>query len=290
MRAAWEEVAENKGAPGVDAVSIKRWARKWEENLITLTRAARTNTYRARKPKRFSILKKDGTLRRISILTVTDRVLQRAVLRAVDDAFDREFLDCSYGYRMGRGVRDAVPRILEYRDSGLRWVLDADIDNCFESLKHDLILDLVRERVDDPLITVLLKQWLKAGANAQGKGIPLGGVISPLLCNICLHRLDLALIDSGYALVRYADDFCIFCPRRVETEAALQRTGQVLQTLELHLEPHKTSITNFDEGFDFLGVHFYRDTYSFNAQEKKVEVKGGFDPELFYDYVPEGYE
>ena len=91
MRAAWEEVAENKGAPGVDAVSIRRWARNWEERLVALTRAARANTYRARKPRRFTVPKKDGSRRTLSILTVTDRVLQRAVLRVVDDTFDRAF-------------------------------------------------------------------------------------------------------------------------------------------------------------------------------------------------------
>jgi group II intron reverse transcriptase/maturase len=289
MRAAWEEVAKNKGAPGVDAVSIRRWARNWEERLVELTRAARTNTYRARKPRRFTIPKKDGTRRTLSILTVTDRVLQRAVLRAVDDTFDRAFLDCSFGYRPGRGVRDAVPVMLTHRDAGFQWVVDADIDNCFESLDHAIMLDLFQRTVEDAVVLRLLKQWLQVGAIAPGRGIPLGGVISPLLCNIVLHELDEALVNSGLAHVRYADDFCEFCNTREKAEFALQRTGQILTKLKLSFEPSKTRIAHFDEGFDFLGIHFYRDTYSFNAAGKKVEVKGEFDPELFYDYVPEGY-
>jgi group II intron reverse transcriptase/maturase len=289
MRAAWEEVAKNMGAPGVDAVSIRRWARNWEERLVELTRAVRTNTYRAHKPRRFTVPKKDGSRRTLSILTVNDRVLQRAVLRVVDDEFDRAFLDCSFGYRAGLGVRDAVPVILSHRDAGRLWVVDADINSCFESLDHGIILDQFQHTVEDAIILRLLKQWLKAGASMEGRGVPLGGVISPLLCNILLHQLDEALANAGLAHARYADDFCEFCSTREKAEFGLQRTGQILTKLELALNPRKTRITHFDEGFDFLGIHFYRDTYSFNAAEKKVEVKGKFDPELFYDYVPEGY-
>lgn len=289
LRSAWEEVERKKGAPGVDRVSLKRWARNWEERLDALAREARANTYRARKLKQFQIPKKDGTMRTISILTVTDRVLQRAVLRAVDDVFERDFLDCSYGYRPGRGVRDAVPAILEHRDAGRGWVLDADIDNCFPSLKHHLILRYFQQKVDDPIVTGLLKQWMAQGETSPGVGISLGAVISPLLCNILLHQLDLQLLRMGYALVRYADDFCIFCATRAQAEKAMNRTAFALKKLQLAFEPNKTNITHFDQGFDFLGVHFYRDTYSFEAAEKRIEVKGAFDPTLFYDYVPEGY-
>jgi len=118
MRAAWEEVAEKKGAAGVDDVSIKRWRRNWEERLVNLAAAVRANTYRPRRLRRFSVPKPDGSLRHLAILTVTDRVLQRAVLRVLDDRFDRQFLDCSYGYRPGRGVRDAVAAIIQHRDAG----------------------------------------------------------------------------------------------------------------------------------------------------------------------------
>ena len=289
LRAAWEEVQRNKGAPGMDRVSLKRWGRNWEERLVSLANEVRANTYRAHKLRQFKIPKKDGTLRKISILTVTDRVLQRAVLRVADDAFDRTFLDCSYGYRPGRGVRDAIPVILKHRDAGRLWVVDADIDNCFPSLKHRLIEKFFGQKIKDPLVLRLIHQWNIIGETSPGVGISLGAVISPLLCNIYLHRLDAELMKAGYVLVRYADDFCIFAASRAEAEHAMQITAKILEKLELQFEPNKTNITHFDEGFDFLGVHFYRDTYSFEAQEKKVEVRGAFDPDLFYDYVPEGY-
>lgn len=289
LRRAWEEVREKKGAPGIDRVSLKRWERNWEERLTALADEVRANTYRARKLRQFHIPKKDGTLRTISILTVTDRVLQRAVLRLVDDVFENTYLDCSHGYRPGRGVRSAVPDILRYREYGRTWVVDADIDNCFPSLDHALIVKFFKQKIKDPVVLRLLKQWVRQGEASPGTGISLGAVISPLLCNIYLHRLDEALVERDFFPVRYADDFCIFAASEAEAREAMRVTGGILETLKLKFEPNKTNITTFDKGFDFLGVHFHRDTYSFEAEEKKVEVKGGFDPELFFDYVPEGY-
>jgi group II intron reverse transcriptase/maturase len=291
MRAAWEEVAAKKGAPGIDGVSIKRWRRNWEERLVNLAAAVRANTYQPQPLERFTQPKPDGSPRHMANPTVTDKVLQRAVLRVLDDHFDCQFLDCSYGYRQGRGVRDAVPSIIRYRDAGLQWVLDADIDECFDSLDHELMLEFVREEVDDPLVLRLIEQWLWVGRRdpEKARGIPLGAVISPLLCNVYLHRLDRGLTERGYALVRYADDFCTFCPSQARTEASRQDTEGILAVIKLCLEPRKTAITHFDQGFDYLGVHFYRDTYSFVAAGKRIEVEGDFDATLFYDYVPEGY-
>lgn len=292
LRAAWEEVAENKGAPGVDGVSIARWRRNWEERLVELSAAVRANTYRPRPLRRFTIPKKDGSPRHMAIPTVTDRVLQRAVLRVVDDFFDRTFLDCSYGYRQGRGVRNAISAIIELRDSDHRWVLDADIDECFDSLDHTLLLTFILETLDDPLVLGLMRAWLRVGRRSPQRevGIPLGAVISPLFCNIYLHRLDARLVECGYRPVRYADDFCVFCERRSQAEAALMDTERILADLRLRLEPLKTGIAHFETGFDFLSVHFYRNTYSFVSCAKRIEVEGDFDPHLFYDYVPDGYE
>ncbi|MCC6299416.1 MAG: hypothetical protein IT314_08960 [Anaerolineales bacterium] len=290
LRRAWEEVLAKRGAAGIDRVSVKRWERNWEERLDALAKDVRANAYRARRLKQFRIPKWDGTFRTISILTVTDRVIQRAVLRVVDDVFDRGFMACSFGYRPGRGVRDAAPAIIAHREAGREWVLDADIDNCFPSLKHHLILRHFQARVNDPLVNGLIKQWLAQGQSAPGLGISLGAVISPLLCNILLHQLDAKLIEAGYAPVRYADDFCVFCETKAKAEKAMKRTAFILKKLGLILEPTKTRVTNFNDGFDFLGVHFERDTYSFEAADKRVEVKGAFNPELFYDYVaPQGY-
>lgn len=292
LRAAWEEVAENKGAPGVDRISIARWRRNWEERCANLAARVRANTYRPSPLRRFTIPKKNGTPRRMGILTVDDRVLQRAMLRVVDNDFDRTFLECSYGYRERRGVRDAIPAILTLREQGCTWVLDADVDECFPSLDHALIVKFFSETVDDPIALNLLRLWLAAWSEPPGRsvGIPLGAVLSPLLCNILLHRLDIALVMRGRHPVRYADDFCVFCRTEQEAQSAWRETAEILAGLKLRLEPAKTRIATFETGFDFLGVHFLRDTYSFICQRKRIEVTGGFDVELFYDYVPDGYE
>jgi len=292
LQAAWEEVEKNKGAPGIDRISIRRWRRNWEERLVNLAQAVRANTYRPSRMRRFTISKKDGSPRQMAILTVDDRVLQRAVLRVVDNYFDQKFLDCSYGYREKRGIRNAIPAILIYQRQGYNWVLDADIDECFPSLDHSVILDGFVEVIDDITVKNLVKMWLKTSAPNPNRpvGLALGAVISPLLCNIALHRLDMGLVQHGWHLVRYADDFCVFCRTEREARVAQEETGEILMNLKLKLEPDKTRITSFDIGFDFLGVHFFRDTYSFICQEKRIEGKGEFNPHLFYDYVPDGYE
>jgi len=157
LQAAWEEVEKNKGAPGIDRISIRRWRRNWEERLVNLAQAVRANTYRPSRMRRFTISKKDGSPRQMAILTVDDRVLQRAVLRVVDNYFDQKFLDCSYGYREKRGIRNAIPAILIYQRQGYNWVLDADIDECFPSLDHSVILDGFVEVIDDITVINLVK-------------------------------------------------------------------------------------------------------------------------------------
>lgn len=291
LHQAWEEVARNDGAPGSDEISITRWSRNWEERLSDLAYSVRRGTYRPAKPRRFKIPKADGSPRELSILTVTDRVLQRACLRVLDDRFDRAFLDCSFGYRQGIGLRGAVPAILAHRDAGRVWVFDADIDECFPSLDHQLILSFFAETVSDPPLLRLLESWLKAGAvDKDGrKGILMGAVISPLLCNIVLHRLDLGLVSAGFGLVRYADDFCVFCSDQPQANQAWYAAEEILSGLKLRLEPRKTRLSNFADGFDFLGIHFQQNAYRYKWKDKQIEVQGGFDIQMFDVYVPPGY-
>ena len=208
LEEAWERVADNQGAPGVDGVRIARFARNWEENLRRLRRLVWENRYKPSKLRRIAVPKSGGGQRLLSIPTVADRVLQRAVLNVLDDVFERQFLDCSYGYRQGRGLRDAVQAILEHRDRGLVRVLDADIDECFDSLDHELLLGFLAEEVDDSLVMGLLRGWLQVGRRYRNpdRGIPLGSPISPLCCNVYLHRLDQALVWNRWSPVRYADD------------------------------------------------------------------------------------
>ena len=289
---AWLNVAENRGAPGVDRVSIRRFRRNWEANLRRIRELVWTNRYKPARLRRIAIPKPHGQGQRLlSIPTVADRVLQRAVLNVVDDRFDRDFLDCSYGYRAGRGLRDAVAALLRYRDRGLVWVLDADIDECFDSLDHGLLLGFLAEKVDDSMVMGLLRAWLRVGRRYKNpdRGIALGSAVSPLCCNVYLHRLDWELVRNRWAVVRYADDFVVCCTSREQAERARRVVADALADLRLQLEPTKTRIAGFDEGFEFLGVRFERDSYSFSWEGKRVEVEGPI-PSWIWGYMPAGYE
>jgi group II intron reverse transcriptase/maturase len=291
LQDAWERVADNQGAPGVDGVSIRRFARNWEANLRRMREQVWTHRYKPARLRRTAVPKRQGEGQRlIAIPIVADRVLQRAVLNVVDGCFDAEFLDCSYGYRKGRGLRGAVAALLRYRDRGLTWVLDADIDDCFPSLDHGLLESFLGDQVDDPVVMGLMRAWLRIGRWARNpdRGIALGMPVSPLWCNVYLHRLDWELVRNRWAIVRYADDFCVCCASRKRAEQAQRVVTDVLAGLRLQLEPAKTRITSFDEGFQFLGVRFYRDSYTFTWEDKEIEVRGPV-PSWIWGYLPEGY-
>ncbi len=288
---AWERVADNRGAPGVDKVSIRRFRRRWEENLRRIQHLVWEQRYRSGRLRRVAIPKKSGGQRLLQIPNVGDRVLQRATLNVLEPVFEREFLSCSYGYRPGRGVRGAVEAILQYRDRKLTWVLDADIDDCFDSLDHSLLRTYLMEQVTDYRVMNLIDTWLKAGRRFRkpDRGIALGLPISPLLCNVYLHHLDWPLVRGRWALVRYADDFVVLCPTREHAERAYQVVGDILAGLRLRYEPTKTCITSFNEGFEYLGVRFQGNAYEFMWQQKRVEVRGPV-PRWLWGYMPEGYE
>lgn len=295
LAAAWNQVEKAQGAAGSDGVSVKRWGRTWEERLVNLRRAVMTNTYKPAPLERFTRPKRGGGVRHMTNLTVTDKVLQRAVLNVLDDIFEKMFLDCSYGYRPGRSLANAVQAIIKYRDMALEYVLDADIDDCFDSLDHGLLRQFVRETIDDPIVLRLIDLWLEQGRRARGaeeqrgKGIALGMVISPLLCNVYLHRFDAAMFELGHTLVRYADDWVALAETETDACWAWDDATMVLEGLKLKMEPTKTQITSFDQGFEYLGVFFYRDTYSYDWQDKRIEVQGPFDGWLFSQTGPEGY-
>jgi group II intron reverse transcriptase/maturase len=289
---AWLRVADNRGAPGVDGVSIRRFARNWEENLRRIREQVRTHRYKPARLRRTAVPKqRGGGQRLLSIPIVADRVLQRAVLNVVDDLFDREFLACSYGYRKGRNLHQAVAALLRYRDRGLTWVLDADIDECFDSLDLGLLQGFLAEKLDDPAVMDLIAAWLRAGRRLKNpdRGIALGMTVSPLWCNVYLHRLDWELVRNRWAMVRYADDFVVCASGEKQARQAQRVVADVLAGLRLQLEPTKTRLTTFEQGFEFLGVRFYRDRYAFLWEGKRVEVAGP-TPRWLWGYLPAEYE
>jgi group II intron reverse transcriptase/maturase len=290
MRLAWEEVADNRGMPGVDNVSIRRFRHNWEERLATLEYEVRTNRYKPSHLRVRRIPKQAGGFRRIAIPTVADRVMQRAVLEILDPLFDREFLTCSYGYRRGRSLHNALPAIIALRDRGYGWVLDADIDAYFDNINHELLFELVAQKVDDPVVMQLIKGWVDIGRPHKSRpaGIPMGACISPLLANIYLHQMDRQLVMGRWNLIRYADDFIVLAQSEAQAHRAKIVVEEILDNLHLTFEPAKTRIASFKEGFDFLGIRFYRDEYSFTWRDKEVIVDGDVNW-LFSHYAPSGY-
>jgi group II intron reverse transcriptase/maturase len=205
---AWDVTAANGGIPGADRVSISRFRRDWEARLAALADAVRSGRYRPGRLRVLSIPKRGGGRRRITVPTLDDRVLQRAALQVLLVHFDRQFLNCSYGYRPKRGVAQAIAAVIRYRDRGLRWVLEADIDDCFGSLMHATLLDLLAKEIHDARVMALMECWLEAGRprRDEARGIALGMPISPLWANIYLHQMDWRLLRRRWPLVRYADD------------------------------------------------------------------------------------
>ncbi len=290
MTEAWEQVRANKGKPGSDQVTLARWGRNWEANIERLRQQVRANTYVPNRPKRFAVKKRDGGTRELSLLTVTDKVMQRAVLNVIDARFDARFLPCSHGYRQKRSVGTAVEQVLNYRDGGLRYVLDADIEACFDSLDHEVLMGLFSHEIVDWHVLNLARLWLKAGRKYrnQAVGVPLGAVLSPLWANLYLHPLDSWLTGLGFKLVRYADDFLVLCGSEAEAHNARAAVEAALAHLKLRLSERKTSITHFDQGFVFLGVTFFKDTYAYTWEQKRVEVRGR-QLNILYKHLPRYY-
>lgn len=269
MRRAWQSVRRNGATPGVDRVTIKRFGERLDDNLADLRKTLVEGTYRPRPVKRILVPKPSGGMRPLAIWTLRDRIAQRVVHDYLVPIVEPQFLDCSYGFRPGRSVGDAVDALISGRDAERRWVVDADIKDCFGSLDRRVLLRQVRSLIDSKLVIALIERWFDARIYNPVRGQPRramasqGGVITPLLANLYLHRFDLHLtgtLPQG-SLVRFADDFVILCRRRRQAEAALAVARQALATIRLRLNPHKTRLVHFDEGFKFLGVFFLRNEH-----------------------------
>lgn len=290
LRLAWDAVAQNNGMPGTDHFSIAAWRRGWEERLVDLAQDVRANTYRPGRLRTVMVPKKTpGEWRALRVPTVRDRVLQRAALQVLMPFYETLFLDCSFGYRPNRGLKQALQRILTHRDAGRAWVLDADIDACFDSLDHGLLLDFLRADLPDDSLLGLIAAWLspRTPAGDQPRGIPMGAPVSPLLANAYLHRLDAGLAARGRHVVRYADDFIVLTSRQNRLDEIYAETGALLNRLKLAYEPAKTQRTSFAQGFTFIGVRFAGDQFSYTCKDKTVEITGSDERWLVEEYLPE---
>ncbi len=263
---AWERVKENKGAGGVDGVTVARFEADRGRYLALLHQKLKDGSYRPRPVRRVEIDKPGSSAKRpLGIPTVMDRVCQQALVNVLEPVFEPTFRDESFGFRPGRSTHMAMRRIWRQLKAGDGWVVDADIADFFGTLSHSTLVNLVAAKVADGKVLGLVRQFLQAGVLRDGRleptttGVPQGGVVSPLLSNIYLHVFDEKMAEAGYALTRYADDWVCVCSSRREAERALASARAVLEgELGLRVHPDKTRIVHVVQGFEFLGYKIKR--------------------------------
>lgn len=259
MHKAFKAVKKNRGAAGIDKVSIQMYESNLSENLVSLMRDLKQGTYMPVPLRRVYIPKGNGKTRPLGIPGIRCRVAQEVIRQLINSTFESRFHNNSFGFRIGRNCHQAVERVLQYAEQGYRFVVDVDIKGFFDNISHNLIMESVAARIADGNILNTIERLLNSGVMEEGKlkptvrGTPQGGVISPLLSNIVLNHLDWFLDGQKINFVRYADDFVILCKTKTEAEKALDLVQTFLIEMELEVSQEKTKICHFSEGFDFLG-------------------------------------
>ena len=301
LREAYGRVRRDS-APGVDGQTVADYGENLEANLQRLLERAKSGTCRAPLVKRVHIPKSNTETRPIGMPTVENKVLERAVAMLLEPVYEREFLDCSYGFRPGRSPHQALDAVRgAVTAMGGGWVLDVDVRKYFDTIPHQKLREVVSHRIRDGVISRLIGKWLKAGVWEAGQvtypeaGTPQGGVISPMLSNIYLHEVLDGWFERGIKpklhgkaeLIRFADDFVVVCEKREDAEALLEQVTARFQSYGLTIHPEKTRIVDFrhpwksdhkPQTFDFLGfTHYWAKTlrggYAVTRQTKGKKVR-----------------
>lgn len=268
LQSAAGKVARGKSPKKPDGRQCRRYLEQSQWRVPALQEKLKRGNYQPRPVQRVWIPKLGSKeLRPLGVSPVEERVVQMALRNVLEPIFEHTFAEHSYGFRPGRGAKDALRRVQQLLDAGQVWVVDADLKGYFDNIPQDKLLAAVGEHVSDGPVLELLRRFLEQGVMESGKGwsptetgTPQGAVISPLLANIYLNPLDHQMARRGWDMVRYADDFVILSASRQEAEAALSAVGQWTEQAGLSLHPTKTRIVDASQkgGFDFLGYHFER--------------------------------
>jgi len=268
LQSAARQVRSNKGAAGVDGVSCEVYFKAEPRRLERLQEKLKTGIYQPAPVKRVWIPKLGSKeLRPLGVPTVEGRIVETAVRNVIEPIFEHLFAEHSYGFRPGRGAKDALRRVDQLLKAGRDWVVDADLKAYFDTIPQDKLKNLLEEQIADTAVLELINKMLQQGVMETGKGwqptekgTPQGAVVSPLLANIYLNPLDHLMAQQGREMVRYADDFVILCGSQQEAQEVLEQLRQWTEAAGLILHPTKTRIVDASQrgGFDFLGYHFER--------------------------------
>lgn len=265
--AAWGRVRANRGVAGIDQQTIDLFEANVGWELQQLHEQLRTGSYRPQAVRRSWIDKPGSTEKRpLGIPAVRDRVVQTALRHVLEPIWEAEFAETSYGFRPGRGCKDALRRVDGLLKQGYTFVVDADLRKCFDTIPHERLMEVVRQKIADGRVLDLIESYLHAGImdgsefQESEQGTPQGAVVSPLLANLYLNDLDHEAKRQGFEMVRYADDFVMLCRSREEAERALAWVRERVEAKGLTLHPDKTRLVDATQkgGFDFLGYHFER--------------------------------
>jgi group II intron reverse transcriptase/maturase len=259
MALAWKNVEANRGAPGPDGITIAAFPELFRTHWPIVRQQLLNGTYKPSAARRKSIPKEDGSERHLGIPNVQERLIQQAIMQVLTPIFDPGFSESSFGFRPKRSAHGATKQVQQHIQAGYRHCVDMDLSKFFDNISHKLIVGAVAEEVADGNILRLLERFLAAGVMENGVfkpttiGTPQGGVISPLLANIVLNKLDWRLEEQGYRFVRYADDFVVVCETPQQANAALTFVEEVMTELGLALSHEKTKIASYGKGYEFLG-------------------------------------
>src|SRR3990170_7773567 len=275
MLSAWKQVKANKGAPGIDGITIEEFTEYAHENWKGIKTSLLDGTYRPHPVKRVEIPKDNGGTRNLGIPVVMDRVIQQAITQVLTPVFDPHFSESSFGFRPGRSAHQAVRKVLKDIREGYRYAVDIDLEKLFDTVDHDVLMSRVSRRVKDKGLLRLIGRYLRTGVvvngrlNQTAKGVPQGGPLSPLLSNILLDDLDKELEKRGHRFARYADDLIILVKSKRAGERVMESISQFLERkLKVKVNRDKSKVVKAEES-SFLGFTFTRKRLTVSEKSSK---------------------